>query len=75
MLMLQQTIKNLNRGQVLFYNYDEEYDVLTFILNDVHYEVQIYNNTLYMVTTTDDLSGEELEVGYYTIKDFKELLS
>ena len=73
--MLQQTIKNLNRGQVLFYNYDEEYDVLTFILNDVHYEVQIYNNTLYMVTTTDDLSGEELEVNYYTIKDFKELLS
>ena len=75
MLMLQQTIKNLNRGQVLFYNYDEEYDVLTFILNDVHYEVQIYNNTLYMVTTTDDLSGEELEVSYYTIKDFKELLA
>lgn len=75
MLMLQQTIKNLNRGQVLFYNYDEEYDVLTFILNDVHYEVQIYNNTLYMVTTTDDLSGEELEVNYYTIKDFKELLA
>ena len=75
MLMLQQTIKNLNRGQVLFYNYDEEYDVLTFILNDVHYEVQIYNNTLYMVTTTDDLSGEELQVSYYTIKDFKELLS
>ena len=75
MLMLQQTIKNLNRGQVLFYNYDEEYDVLTFILNDVHYEVQIYNNTLYMVTTTDDLSGEELEVNYYTIKDFKDLLA
>ena len=75
MLMLQQTIKNSNRGQVLFYNYDEEYDVLTFILNDVHYEVQIYNNTLYMVTTTDDLSGEELEVNYYTIKDFKELLA
>ena len=75
MLMLQQTIKNLNRGQVLFYNYNEEYDVLTFILNDVHYEVQIYNNTLYMVTTTDDLSGEELEVSYYTIKDFKELLA
>ena len=75
MLMLQQTIKNLNRGQVLFYNYDEEYDVLTFILNDVHYEVQVYNNTLYMVTTTDDLSGEELEVNYYTIKDFKELLA
>lgn len=75
MEMLNQTIKYYNK-YVHAYNYDREYDVITFvnIKNNLFYEIQIYDNKLYMVTVTDDLTGDELYVKYLTIYDIIKLL-
>ena len=75
MEMLNQTIKYYNKF-VSSYTYDREYDVITFvnIKTNLFYEIQIYDNKLYMVTVTDDLSGDELYVKYLTIYDIIKLL-
>lgn len=75
MEMLNQTIKYYNKF-VSGYTYDREYDVITFvnIKTNLFYEIQIYDNKLYMVTVTDDLTGDELCVKYLTIYDIIKLL-
>ena len=75
MEMLNQTIKYYNKF-VSSYNYDREYDVITFVnvKTNLFYEIQIYDNKLYMVTVTDDLTGDELYVKYLTIYDIIKLL-
>lgn len=75
MEMLNQTIKYYNK-YVSAYTYDREYDVITFvnIKTNLFYEIQIYDNKLYMVTVTDDLNGDELYVKYLTIYDIIKLL-
>ena len=56
-------LKNHVNG-VICLDLDLDNEVVTCVVNGKYLEVQIYNEMLYMVTVTEDETGDELFIKY-----------
>ena len=63
MLNVYRTLKNYVKG-VACLDLDLDNEVVTCVINGKYLEIQIYNKMLYMVTVTEDETGDELFVKY-----------
>lgn len=63
MLNVYRTLRNYVGGVVCL-DLDLDNEVVTCVINGKYLEVQNYNELLYMVTVTDDETGDELFVKY-----------